>query len=253
MKRNPPSPATLQRPRIGDWASHGITAVQTAPIHEQVLNELRTAMMCGTFAPGEAITIRELARVFGVSPMPVRDALGRLVAEGALEMPNARSFRVPRMSYRQYIELCEFRALVESYALERAYTTSPASNLDETERLNESFAKALQRQDYADALIWGRRFMFSLYSGGSAEAILMPHIEKLWLRSGPLLPIRNHAMSRQPGGIEREVDVHRSVIAALREQQVSEAARRLRDDILDGYRVYLSEHDFQTEDGPPAA
>lgn len=253
MKQKNPLPATLQRPRIGDWAKHGLSTLQTAPIHEQVLNELRTAMMCGTFAPGEAITIRELAKVFSVSPMPVRDALGRLVAEGALEMPNARSFRIPEMTYREYIELCEFRALVESYALERAYATSPTSNLDDSERLNDAFAEALQRKDYADALIWGRRFMFSLYSGGSAEAIMMPHIEKLWLRSGPLLPLRNHAMSRQPGGIEREVDVHRRVIAALRDQQVSDAARLLRDDICDGYRVYLSEQDFRAETPAPAA
>lgn len=247
MKRKTDLPATLQRPRIGSWSRRSQRSVETATIHEQVYGELRTALMCGTFAPGDAITIRDLAASFGVSPMPVRDALGRLVAERALEMPNARSFRVPRMTWREYIELCDFRALVEGYALERAYTTSPATDLDESERLNELYASSLHKGQYAESLVRALRFMFSLYSGGAADSILMPHIEKLWLRSGPVLPLRHHAMFSKPRGIDQQVNLHRAVIAALRANKVAQAVELFRDDLKDNYRVYLQEADFRSE------
>ena len=245
MRRKIDTPPTLQRPKIGSWSRRSARSVETTPIHEQVFTELRTALMCGTFAPGDAITIRDLAASFGVSPMPVRDALGRLVAERALEMPNARSVRVPRMTYREYVELCDFRALVEGYALERAYTTSPATDLDESERLNELYASSLRKGQYAESLVRALRFMFSLYSGGSADAILMPHIEKLWLRSGPLLPLRQHAMFSRPGGEERQVNLHRAVIAALRANKVAQAVDLFREDLKDNYRAHLSEKDFR--------
>lgn len=245
MKRKPATAPTIQRPKLGSWPRRSTRSVETATIHEQIYGELRTAIMCGTFAPGEVITIRNLAASFGVSPMPVRDAMGRLVAERALEMPNSRTFRLPRMSWQEYIELCELRALIEGYALERAHNTSPDTDLDESERLNELYAKSVKQGQYADAAVRGLRFMFSLYSGGSADVIVMPHIEKLWLRSGPLLPLRHHLMFAQPGGKEKQIDLHRAVIAALRANKVSDAVKLFRDDLKDNYRLYLQEKDFR--------
>ena len=54
--------------------------------HETVYDSLYASIISGHFEPGKALTIRGLAQELGVSPMPVREAISRLVALGALEI-----------------------------------------------------------------------------------------------------------------------------------------------------------------------
>ena len=53
----------------------------TAAAHERVYRTLRTQVMIGELAPGQALTLRGIARTFGVSMTPAREAVRRLVAE----------------------------------------------------------------------------------------------------------------------------------------------------------------------------
>ena len=54
----------------------------------------------GGIAPGQVVTIQILAKAFGVSTMPVREALKRLTAGGALSLLTGRSIGIPRLSSR---------------------------------------------------------------------------------------------------------------------------------------------------------
>lgn len=64
--------------------------------HDRVYRSLRSQIMCGEIAPGQALTLRGLAKSFGVSMTPAREAIRRLVAEGALSL--SASGRVDRKS-----------------------------------------------------------------------------------------------------------------------------------------------------------
>ena len=63
-------------------------------LQEQLYQRIREGLLEGRFQPGERLKIRDLAAAWGTSPMPVRAALQRLVAEGALEGEPQRSVRV---------------------------------------------------------------------------------------------------------------------------------------------------------------
>ncbi|MDP3241084.1 MAG: GntR family transcriptional regulator, partial [Reyranella sp.] len=52
-------------------------------LRQQVYASLREALTSGRFAPGQKVTFRYVAGVLGVSLTPVREAMRRLVAEGA--------------------------------------------------------------------------------------------------------------------------------------------------------------------------
>src|SRR4051812_38316392 len=69
---------------------------------------LSDLLAAGRLAPGDRVSLRQSAAVLGVSVMPVREAVSRLVAEGALEVSPNRAIRVPTMSQ------AEFRALAET-------------------------------------------------------------------------------------------------------------------------------------------
>ena len=71
-------------------------ASQNAPtLYAQVYSAVREALLSGLLAPGELLSLRVVAAALGISPMPVREALGRLMIEGALECIAQSSFSGP--------------------------------------------------------------------------------------------------------------------------------------------------------------
>ena len=89
-------------------------------ITQWVYGILRNAVINGQILPGRALTIRELAAILDVSPMPVREALRQLAAENALEIQGNRRVIVPKMTAMKFSELCEARISLESHAAGRA-------------------------------------------------------------------------------------------------------------------------------------
>ena len=76
-------------------------------LQEQLYQNLRAALLAGTFKPGERLKIRDLAAAWGTSPMPVRAALLRLVAEGALLRVAVKGWDVPGYVHPRHAEALE--------------------------------------------------------------------------------------------------------------------------------------------------
>ncbi|MEJ0058727.1 MAG: GntR family transcriptional regulator [Terricaulis sp.] len=90
-------------------------------IDEERLNaliyaELRRRLVTGKLAPGHELSTRGLAQELGVSQTPVRDALSRLAAEGAVEIRSKRRIQVPAMSQERFDDLLRCRLLLEPEA-----------------------------------------------------------------------------------------------------------------------------------------
>ena len=98
-------------------------------LQEKVFQRLRYDIMIGNFEPGKAVTIRGLAEELGTSPMPIREALRRLVAERALELLPNRRVTVPKMTPDKYRELADARVAMESLAARRALPLIDAEKL----------------------------------------------------------------------------------------------------------------------------
>jgi DNA-binding GntR family transcriptional regulator len=96
---------------------------------DAVYDHLRDRLVAGRLAPGERLSLREISAFVGVSVMPVREAVNRLVAERALEVTANRVLRVPLASPEQIRDLADIRATVEGYAAERAALARNAAQL----------------------------------------------------------------------------------------------------------------------------
>ena len=79
----------------------------------QVYAQLRQAIMTGRFAPGQLLSLRGVAEAVGSSTMPVRAALTRLQAEGALSTAPGRALMVPPMTLELLDELRDVRISLE--------------------------------------------------------------------------------------------------------------------------------------------
>ena len=67
-------------------------------VQDHVYRQLKELILNGGIEPGRTVTIQSLADAFGVSAMPVREALHRLVAEKALTVVAGRSVGIPPLN-----------------------------------------------------------------------------------------------------------------------------------------------------------
>jgi DNA-binding GntR family transcriptional regulator len=82
-------------------------------LREDVCGALRAALVAGQLRPREMYSAPKLARQFGVSATPVREALLQLVAEGLLEPVRNKGFRVVEISEPDLDEIAALRQLLE--------------------------------------------------------------------------------------------------------------------------------------------
>ena len=93
--------------------------ISVASLPEIISDQLRTDISRGLYKPGP-IRIGQLAERFGVSPMPVREALRRLEAEGLITFQRNRQITINALSVDEVIEIFELRTELEPFALRRA-------------------------------------------------------------------------------------------------------------------------------------
>ena len=196
--------------------------------HQWFYQLLRRNLMCGRIEPGKPLTIRGLAEILDVSPMPIREALHRLACEGAVEVKNNRRVIVPLMTAEKFSELCELRILLETHAAEGALPYIKEKDIDQLEKLDATIDKAVECNDVDNISLSNQDFHRYLYSANPFQ-ISVPLIESLWLQLGPFSRI---AISK----LEKAylVDRHAEAIEALRQRDLFGLRRAIEADIRDG-------------------
>jgi DNA-binding GntR family transcriptional regulator len=225
------------RVAIGDGGSMGDQGRGFAPVgrltlQEQVYQALRTLLMVGGVVPGQGLTVRELARGMGTSPMPVREAMRRLIAERALELLPNGTVRVRLMSDSQRAESREIRALLEGLAVARATQEITPEEIAEAERLDVEMNRALAERRLDDYIVLNQRFHFLCYRAARSD-ILSEVIESLWVQNGPFLRLYASEMLEGRYGPDYAdlYQNHADLLAAFRRRDSEAAAAALRNDL----------------------
>src|SRR5690606_30508955 len=86
-------------------------------IQERIYRQVADLILDGEVAPGQQVTIQRLTESFQVSATPVREALKRLAANGALTFVNGRAMGIPRIDQDRLDDLRAVRLEVESLAV----------------------------------------------------------------------------------------------------------------------------------------
>jgi DNA-binding GntR family transcriptional regulator len=108
------------------------------PLAEQIYQRLRYQLRTGAFAPGERLVESNLAQQLLVSRSPVREALGRLAADGLLESRGS-GFQVVKPTPQDMAEIFEMRRLLEPAA---ARQVAGARDTTLARELADSFEQA---------------------------------------------------------------------------------------------------------------
>ncbi|MFP7696320.1 GntR family transcriptional regulator [Trueperella sp. LYQ143] len=91
-------------------------------LRDGVSSAILDLLVSGHFGPGDSLSIEGLAKRFGVSPTPVREALAELEHTGLVTRAALKGYRVaPPITAEQIRQLVDVRIILEVSALERAY------------------------------------------------------------------------------------------------------------------------------------
>jgi DNA-binding GntR family transcriptional regulator len=163
------------------------------PLDRQTLGErayaqLADLLISGRLAPGEKLSLRTAAEVLGVSIMPVREAVSRLVADKALEVAPNRAVRVPLMSAPQFRDLTKVRIAIEGHAAAQAARYRDNSDLMAIASAEEAMRTESESPapDLARAVELNKTFHFAVYDAAHSP-ILAEIIRALWLKAGPVI------------------------------------------------------------------
>ncbi|MEX4004451.1 GntR family transcriptional regulator [Paraburkholderia sp. EG285A] len=107
-------------------------------------DELRRRIMVGEFAEGFQLKQDALATEFGISRIPLREALVQLESEGLVEILPHKGAIVSKLSGDELIELFELRSLLEPMLLKLSIPKLTAQDFEELDRILAEFAKELQ-------------------------------------------------------------------------------------------------------------
>lgn len=86
------------------------------PVREQIFNRIRNAVLSNDYQPGEIIPIDKIAREFGVSSTPIREAFIRLESAGLLTLIPNKGAMVVEVTQKDITNIWEMRKLIEPYA-----------------------------------------------------------------------------------------------------------------------------------------
>ena len=204
-----------------------LTAELARPnISESLVVLLRKMIVDGTLPAGERINEVHLAKNLGVSRTPLREALGRLVAEGALTIVPRYGYYVCPLTFEEFQQIYQIRPILEPEALKLAGIPS-AERLDYLQAINQ---KIIEAADAEEIISLDDAWHLELLAG-CPNRVLVGLIEQNIGRT------RRYeiALMRERQNVRTASDEHEQIIAALRAGNLRAGCSALRRNMQSGF------------------
>ena len=199
----------------------------------QIYERLRSKLISGEFVPGNAVSIRKLAKEYKVSAMPVRDALKQLSIEGALIGAAKKAYRVPDLTFQQAADLFFVRAVLEGAGAEIAAQNLTPNDIEQLYAISEKVEVAWRNED-AHALLSANFRLHSTVYHKAGNLDLAVLVENIYMRTGPWLAsaIRHLSTNDDWHG------EHNLIIEAIAQGDQARARHLMENDARWGMRLF---------------
>jgi len=207
------------------------TSDVTPAAHDRIYRALRARIMYGDIATGQSLTLRGIGKSYGVSMTPAREALRRLVAEGALFLSASGRVSTPELSNERIEELAALRALLEVELASRALPRAHIALIDRLQSINMNVSEMVSKRDPVGYIRTNLEFHRTLYLRAQAPAMLAM-AETVWLQLGPTM---RELYERLPRA--EPPSFHKHIVAALKAGDEPGLRLAVRSDVTQGLRM----------------
>ncbi len=198
------------------------------PAHEVIYRRLRDMVLFGDLEPGTAVTIQGLSDTLGAGMTPVREAIRRLIAEGALEFQGNRRVCVPDTTLANIDEFIAARQWLDPYMARLATRQATSEDIEDLRQIDRDLDTAIALGELRAYLELNHRFHKRVYQLAETP-ILASMADGLWLRFGPLLRVVCARM-----GTQNLPDRHKELMQAMVDGDEEAAAKAIWEDVTQG-------------------
>jgi DNA-binding GntR family transcriptional regulator len=208
-----------------------MNAMQPAPVEnltlsQRVYDHLRSEIFAGRLEPGAELAEVALAEQLGVSRGPIREAIGRLAAEGVLLVRPRRGTVVRSLSAEEFLELYQVREALERLAVQLAVPRLTPEQLDELAAHNDRMQEAAASDDVA-AFFEANLDFHGYLLEASGNATLRQTYRQLL---GSLGRYRLRSVTLR-GNLNRSVAEHAAILRAAKRGDADRAAQLMAEHI----------------------
>jgi len=209
---------------------------------------LKQAVLSGDFRPSQVITLRMVTALLGMGVMPAREALKRLISEGAFRaMPN-RSARVPVLDKKEIMQLCELRQYLESKAAFLAAQNISLHQIAHLRSLHECMIASIAGGDLAEYKRLNMAFHFEIYRIADNEP-LESLIDSLWLRMAPFISRTINRLTTVPGRFDDIATCrHADMLVAFQNRDAEAARAAMHADLSEIHESFWDGYTEATDD-----
>ena len=183
-----------------------------------MLTELRRAIVAGDLPPGQQIRQDALAERFGVSRVPLREALKILEGEGQVTYLPHRGYFVAELDVADLREVYLLRDLLESEAVRQAVPRLTAEDLSRIEAAADDVEQGADAQDLLEMTAANRRFHVLVI-----DAAGLPRLARLTRILWDATDAYRSLYYADPDHRQAVAQEHQAVISALRDQDTERA------------------------------
>ena len=208
---------------------------QAAPIREQVVANLRRAIIGGRFQPGDRLIERELCELMGVSRTSVREALRHLEVEGLVENVPNKGIIVGILTRSEAEDIYQVRAALEGLAGALYAERATAEDIATLRQAMQAIEEAYQRAE-EETLLRAKNQFYDVLLRGCGNTIIAPVLLSLHDRVAFL---RSLSLS-QPGRPAKSVEEVRRIFQAIEQHDPEKAAVACREHVQNAANAALA-------------
>jgi DNA-binding GntR family transcriptional regulator len=203
---------------------------------EQVRDRLREDILAGRLQPGSELSEVALAREFGTSRGPLREALGRLASEGLVTITPRRGAVVAQLSRDEFIDAYQVREALETLAVRLAVPLMSDAEIAHLRELCELMDRAARDDEVRVFFDTNNSFHEALVRGSRNRKLHDVHR----ILVGQMVPYLPRSLELR-GNLQQSVAEHLAILAAIEERDAERAAQLLADHIEVPQRVLESD------------
>jgi DNA-binding GntR family transcriptional regulator len=204
---------------------------------EFALEQLREAIILGELPAGAPLRLEDLARKFGMSISPIREAVRQLEALGLANHVPHQGARVLDFDIDDLRDLFRVRLAIESVAVRRAAAAFADEHAAEARRHLERFDAAAATGDVRGTMRAHTDFHFAVYEAADSNW-LTAMIRPAWMRSERFRPA---LLTSRDGPQERHRELDDELLAACVRHDPDDAARALHDHLELASVIFVTE------------
>ena len=186
---------------------------------EILVSEIEKLIVNGSMVPGQRLDEMVLAKKYGVSRTPVREAIRALTAIGLVQNTGKQGSQVAKLSISMLIEMFELMAVLEGMCAQLAARRATKNELLEMKKTHQLLEKTFEKGNHKEFYNVNLQFHDQLYNASHTQYLAE---ETLRLRRR-LSPYRMR-VTFQPGRMNSTLEEHNKILIAIKKGE-SELAK----------------------------